>query len=77
MPYIIKAGIVSRFVRQQGGGYLATTKPGNLVELNELIELGKLTPVIDRTVPFDEFREAMRHLNEGHASGKVVIRVEH
>ncbi|MFC2095110.1 NAD(P)-dependent alcohol dehydrogenase [Candidatus Bipolaricaulota bacterium] len=75
LGYIIKAAIVSRFVRQQGGAYFATTKPGDLKELKELIEAGKVTPVIDRIVPFDEFCKAMRHLNEGHAQGKVVISV--
>ena len=75
MPYILKATLVSMFVRQQGSTYMAAPKPGDLVELRELIEAGVVTPVIDRTVPLSDFSEAMRHLNEGHASGKVVITV--
>jgi len=45
--------------------------------LIELIEAGKVTPVIDRTYPLSETPEAFRYLDEGHAQGKVVITVEH
>ena len=41
--------------------------------LKELIEAGKVTPVIDRTYPLAEAPEALRYLEEGHARGKVVI----
>ena len=75
IQYIVKATIVSLFVRRQASGYMATLKPGDLVELKRLIEVGKVAPVIDRVVPLAEFRDAMRYMNEGHASGKVVIRV--
>jgi NADPH:quinone reductase-like Zn-dependent oxidoreductase len=73
MGYILKAMFVSLFVKQQAGTYMAIPKPGDLVELKELIETGKVMPVIDRSVPLSEFAEAMRHLNSGHASGKIVI----
>ena len=43
--------------------------------LKELIEAGKVTPVIDRTYPLSETADAMRHLEEGRARGKVVINV--
>ena len=75
MPYILKALVVSMFVRQQSGTYMATPKPGDLVELKELIEGGKVTPVVAGTYPMDEFSDAMRTLDEGHAQGKVVIRI--
>ena len=73
MPYILKALAVSMFVRQQASTYVATPKPGDLAELSNLIEEGKLRPVIDEVYPLERFAEAMRHLNEGHARGKVVI----
>ena len=69
----LKATIVSLFVRQQGGTYMATPKHGDLLELKELIEQGKLTPIIDMMYPLSDFPAAMSHLNNGHAQGKVVI----
>jgi NADPH:quinone reductase-like Zn-dependent oxidoreductase len=48
--------------------------PGDrLVVLKELIEAGKVTPVIDRTFALSEVPEAMRYLESGQATGKVVI----
>lgn len=41
----------------------------------ELIEAGKVTPVIDRTYPLSEAAKAIHYLEEGHARGKVVITV--
>ena len=75
MPYILKALVVSMFVRQQSGTYMATPKPGDLTELRELIETGKISPVVDKTYPLSEVSNAFRYLDEGHAGGKVVIRV--
>jgi NADPH:quinone reductase-like Zn-dependent oxidoreductase len=49
----------------------------DLVVLKELIETGKVTPVIDRTYPLSETPEAMGYAAEGHVRGKVVIIVEH
>ena len=76
MPYILKALVVSMFVRQQAGTYMATPKLGDLAELKQLIEAGKIMPVIDKTYSLCEFTDAMRYLDEGHARGKVVIRME-
>jgi len=75
MPYILKAFLVSMFVKQQGRGYMAEPKPGDLTELRELIEAGKVTPVIAKTYPLSEVSDAFRYLDEGHAEGKVVIRI--
>lgn len=75
MWYIVKTMIVSLFVRQQASGYLATLKPGDLLELKKLIEAGKVKPIVDRVVALDKIGEAFAYLNEGHARGKVVISV--
>ncbi|MET9339104.1 NAD(P)-dependent alcohol dehydrogenase [Nonomuraea sp. NPDC003804] len=50
-----------------------TQNKRNLLTLTELIEDGKVTPVIDRVYPFEEIPEAIRYQEEGHAPGKVVI----
>ena len=54
-------------------------KPNNkedLVILEELLEAGKVAPVIDRRYPLSEVPEALRYLEEGHVKGKVVITLE-
>jgi len=48
-----------------------------MIVLKELMESGKVTPVMDRTFPLSEVPEAIRYLEEGHAKGKVVITVAH
>jgi NADPH:quinone reductase-like Zn-dependent oxidoreductase len=47
----------------------------SLITLTELIESGKITPIIDRSYPFDDIPAAMTYQEEGHAPGKVVIAV--
>jgi len=49
----------------------------DLIFMKELIEAGKVVPVIDRRYPLSEVAEALRYYGEGHPSGKVVITVEH
>jgi NADPH:quinone reductase-like Zn-dependent oxidoreductase len=74
--YVIKAFVFSLFVSQQGRPYYASPKDEDLVYLKELIESGKLTPVIDKTYPLSETRDAFAYVDQGHAQGKVVIIVE-
>jgi NADPH:quinone reductase-like Zn-dependent oxidoreductase len=66
---------LSPFVSQKLGSFLMKPTKDDLQFLKELIEAGKLTPVIDRTYPLSEVPEAIRYLEEGHARGKVVITV--
>ena len=59
---------------------LMETAKGNkkdLLFIRELLEAGKVVPVIDRTYPLSDVPEAIRYLEAGHARGKVVITVEH
>ena len=60
-------------------GAMGTVIPNkeDLVFIKELLEAGKVVPVIDRRYPLSETAEAIRYLEEGHAQGKVVITVEH
>src|SRR5467141_3182765 len=69
------AAILSRFVRQKLLFFIAKLPKEDLILLKELMETGKVTPVIDRTYPLRETPEAIRYLEEGHARGKVVITV--
>ena len=57
--------------------FLAKINSKDLVVLKDLLEAGKIVPVIDRRYPLSEVAEALRYLGEGHAQGKVVITVEH
>jgi NADPH:quinone reductase-like Zn-dependent oxidoreductase len=59
------------------GGVSAKVGQKDLVFLKELLEAGKVKPVIDRRYPLNEVSEALRYLGEGHALGKVVITLEH
>jgi len=56
---------------------MAFSRPGkrDLQDLKELLEAGKMKPVIDRSYPLREVPEALRYYGEGHARGKVVITV--
>jgi len=59
-------------------GQMETAKPNqkDLVFVKELLEAGKVVPVIDRRYTLREVPEAIRYLEAGHAKGKVVITVE-
>lgn len=68
-----KALVVSRFGRQKMVGMLAQNNKEDLLLLRELLETGKVTPVIERTYSLQEVPEALRYVGEGHAQGKIVI----
>ncbi|TMK49355.1 MAG: NAD(P)-dependent alcohol dehydrogenase [Actinobacteria bacterium] len=71
----LRASMLSPLVSQKLGTFVARQNREKLIVLKELIEAGKVTPVIGKTYPLSEVPEAMRHLEEGHARGKVVITV--
>ena len=62
-----------RVLKQRVTFYMAQGTPEDLVYLKDLIEAGKLRPVIDRTYPLAEAREAVRYVGTGQARAKVVI----
>jgi NADPH:quinone reductase-like Zn-dependent oxidoreductase len=72
---IIKALVLSPFVSQKMASFTVKPNKEDLRFLKQLIESGKLAPVIDRTYPLSETPEAIRYLESGHARGKVVITV--
>ncbi len=73
----IRALLLSPFVRQRLRTFVAKEGAEDLLVLKELIESGKVTPVIDRTYALREAAGAIRHLDEGHARGKLVLSVMH
>jgi len=73
MGYVFKAFASSLFLRRQGRPYLSKPNNKDLVILKELVESGKIVPVIDRTYPLLKTPEALGYIGEGHARGKVVI----
>ena len=75
MGFILKAFVLSAFVRRQGSPFLAVPRSEDLIQLKEFIEAGNVTPVIDRTYALSETPEAMGYVGEGRARGKVVIAV--
>ena len=72
---IIRALLLSPFVSQKMASFTVKPNSKDLRTLKELIEAGKVTPVIDRTHSLTEVPEAIRYLEEGHTQGKVVITV--
>jgi NADPH:quinone reductase-like Zn-dependent oxidoreductase len=67
--------LLARFVSQDIAWFIANINTADLATLKELMEAGKLTPVIDRTYPLSQTAAALRYLQAGHACGKVVITV--
>ncbi len=71
----IKALLMSPFISQKMGMMMAQGNKDDLNVLADLMQSGKVTPVIDRTYSLGQIREAMKYLEQGHARGKVVITV--
>jgi NADPH:quinone reductase-like Zn-dependent oxidoreductase len=76
---MFQAMALGPFLSMSGGKTMSNlaAKPNqaDLAFMKELLEGGKVTPVIDRTYPLSEVADAIRYLEEGHARGKIVITV--
>jgi NADPH:quinone reductase-like Zn-dependent oxidoreductase len=71
----LRAVVVSGFVRQRLRPMLAQPNDADLRVVTELIESGRVAPIVDRTYALSDGPQAMRHLEEGRARGKIVITV--
>ena len=72
----LKAMVMAPFVSQKMGMMMADMNHKDLSELADLMQSGKIKPVIDRTYKLSEVPDAVRYVEEGHARGKVVITME-
>jgi NADPH:quinone reductase-like Zn-dependent oxidoreductase len=72
---ILPARLMAPFVPGRMRAPTMAPNPADLAALADLIESGKVTPVIDRTYPLAQAPEALRHFGQGHTRGKIVITV--
>ena len=82
MRQMTQAMLQGPWISRTGGqrmGSMGVAKPNkkDLVAIKELLEAGKVRPVIDRCYALNQAADAIRYLEEGHAQGKVVITVAH
>ena len=71
----IRAILLSTLVRQTLGTFVSSENAEDLTTLRQLVESGRVEPVIDRTFPLRQTAAAIRYVQDGHARGKVVISV--
>src|SRR5205085_11153751 len=72
----LKAFLVSPFISQKFKFYIASLLQADLTVLRDLMQAAKVKPVIERECPMGETAAALAYLEEGHARGKVVIKIE-
>jgi NADPH:quinone reductase-like Zn-dependent oxidoreductase len=70
---VLGAIVSSRLGRPKATTFLSAVSRDDLFVLKEMLEAGRITPVIERTFSFDEIPDAIRHLESGRVTGKVVI----
>lgn len=73
MGYVLKSFLLPVFVHQVERPFVSAPNQDDLITLKELVEGGRVTPVLDRMYPLSETAEAFRYLDQGHAHGKVVV----
>jgi len=71
----VRALLLSPFVSQKLGTFVASENAKDLIALGELIDSGQLAPAIDRSYPLSEVAAAIRYLLDGRARGKLVITI--
>ena len=74
---MLNALLLSPFVSQNFVPFIAKPGKEDLAMFLELMETGKMTPVIDRRYRLSDVAEAIRYVEEGHARGKVIITLDH
>lgn len=77
LSHIVKVRLAALRSSQKVVFFIAKFNKPDMVVLGELLEAGKVTPVIDRRYELSDIADAFRYMGEGHARGKVVITLEH
>ena len=72
---MLRAPLLSPFVSQDLRSVTASENAADMVILKDMIEAGQVTPVIERSYPLAEVPDAIRHIEQGRARGKVVITI--
>ena len=75
MGHVLQTKFASMFGGRKAVFFVAKFNGDDMQTLRELLEAGKVTPVVDRRYPLSEVADAFRYLGEGHAQGKVVITI--
>ena len=73
LPRLLKVLLGARLVGPKTKFFIAKVRTGDLLALKQLVDAGKVTPVIDRRYPFNQVPEALRYLMAGHTRGKIVV----
>ncbi len=80
LPGSVRMAIAGTAARFSGGqkllGVLTKRSRADLVLLRELLEAGRIAPVVEKVYPMDEVAQALAHGGQGHAQGKIIIRVK-
>ena len=75
LGHVIKVRLASLRASQRVTFFIAKLNREDLQVMRELIEAGKVTPVVERSYPLSNTADALRYLGEGHAQGKIVLTV--
>jgi NADPH:quinone reductase-like Zn-dependent oxidoreductase len=72
---VMRSLLLSKFVSHELRPFVSTARTGDLIELQQMMESGTVTPVVSRTFPLAETAAALDLVGAGHAAGKTVITV--
>ena len=73
LSHIVKLRLATLLSSQKAVFFMANFNRADMIVLEELLESGKITPVIDKCYKLNEIADALRYLGEGHAQGKIVV----
>jgi NADPH:quinone reductase-like Zn-dependent oxidoreductase len=74
LPFLLTP-VVSRLLKRKQITFIAKHSKADLLAITELVDAGKVTPIVDRQFPLSQVPEAIRYLGEGHPRAKIVITV--